>query len=360
MAKTIGLRRGTTLFSFTNEFHGREYTLDQLIAKVGELDLGPGVEIVGFSHVRGFPKVTDEFAAHFRALLAQHNLEPSCLGINADILIRPDQPMTQEELIAYHEAQIEAAAKLGFPVARYQHMAGTEVIRRLLPMAERLNVKLGLEIHAPEKVNSPMVLEYREMYARENSPYLGFVPDFGSTATRVSPAFISYFRQLGIPEPLIELVRTMWMEPDNLQDIHGKIPAFASRAKAAGFREAHIAECFIVFGLFSRQAPQAWKEIMPQVVHIHGKFYHFDEDGRESSIPYEEILPVVIESGYTGFMSSEWEGHFFSDDSGIEMVRKHHELCKRILSSYALTAKQAAEKVSVASRKRPSAAKESA
>jgi hypothetical protein len=337
MANQVGLQRGTTLFSFTNEFHGRQYTLDQLIAKVAELDLGPGVELVGFSHVRGFPKVTDEFAEHFRGLLQKYGLVASCLGLNADMYIRPEQPMTQDELLAYHEAQIDAAAKLGFPVVRYQFLAGTEVVKRLLPKAERLNVKLGLEIHAPEKVNSPMVLEYREMYEKVNSPYLGFVPDFGSTAKRVSPAFIRYFRELGIPEPLIALVQQIWMEPDDLQNIHGKIPQFASRAKAAGFRDVDIAECFIVFGLFSRQSPKAWLEIMPQVVHIHGKFYHFNEDGSESAIPYEEILPVFIEGGYNGYMSSEWEGHFFCDDNGLDMVKKHHELCKRIISQYSHT-----------------------
>jgi hypothetical protein len=334
MKKKAGLRRGTTLFSFTNEFHGRQYTLDQLIAKVAKLDLGPGIEIVGFSHVRGFPKVTDEFAEHFRGLLAKHKLEASCLGLNADAYINPEKPMTPNESLAYHEAQLNAAAKLGFPVVRYQFLAGMDVVRRLLPKAERLNIKLGLEIHAPEKVNAPMVLEYREMYAKENSPCLGFVPDFGSTATRVSPAFIRYFRELGIPEPLIQLAQQIWMEPDNLNDVHGKISVFSARAKAAGFREVDIAECFIVFGLFSRQAPAAWLEIMPQVVHIHGKFYHFDESGSESAIPYEEILPVFIDGGYDGFMSSEWEGHFLCDDDGFEMVKKHHALCKRILAQH--------------------------
>lgn len=335
MAKKIGLRRGTTLFSFTNEFHGRQYTLEQLIAKVAELDLGPGIEIVGFSAVRGFPEVSDEFAGNFRNLLAKHGLEPACLGLNADLYLQPDKPMTLDESYAYHEKQVVAAAKLGFPVARYQFLAGTEVVRRLLPLAEKLNVKLGLEIHAPEKVNSPMVLEYREFYDKMQSPYLGFVPDFGSTATRVSPAFLRYFRDLQVPEPLIEMVQKIWMEPDDLQNIHGKIPRFAQAAKAAGFREVDIAECFIVFGLFSRQAAKNWAELVPQVVHIHGKFYHFDENGSESAIPYEDILPVFLDGGYEGYMVSEWEGHFFCDDSGIEMVKKHHALVKRILERYA-------------------------
>ena len=75
MTEGKGLRLGTTLFSFTNEFHGREYSLDELIAQVGALGLGPGLEIVGFAHLRGFPEVSDEFADHFRNQVAKAGLE---------------------------------------------------------------------------------------------------------------------------------------------------------------------------------------------------------------------------------------------------------------------------------------------
>jgi hypothetical protein len=53
------------------------------------------------------------------------------------------------------------------------------------------------------------------MYAKESSPYLGFISDFGAAATRVSPAFIQYFRQLHVPEALIAIVREEWMKPDD-------------------------------------------------------------------------------------------------------------------------------------------------
>jgi len=328
MSTEKGLRLGVTLFSFTNEYHGRELSLDQLLEKVAALGLGPGVELVGFSHVRGFPNTTDEFADHFRNLMAKLGLEQSCLGINADVMIRRDRPMTDDESLAYHEAQVRTAARLGFPVARYQYAVGANVVTRLLPLAEKLNVKLGLEIHAPESVGSPTVMMYRELYAKLNSPYLGFVPDFGSTAERVSPAFITYFRSLGIPEEIIALGQKIWLEPG---DVFEKSPKFAAAAKALGAKDTHIAEMFIIFGLFSHQKPEAWKEIMPQVVHIHGKFYHFDENGSESAIPYEKILPVFVEGGYNGYMSSEWEGHFFSDEPGFPKVQVHQALAKRIL-----------------------------
>ena len=79
-----GLRLGTTLFSFNNEFHARQYTVEQLIDKVAELGLGPGVELVGFSHIREYPEVSDEFVRMFRSALERNHLEPSCLSMNCD------------------------------------------------------------------------------------------------------------------------------------------------------------------------------------------------------------------------------------------------------------------------------------
>ena len=332
MSKPKGLRLGSTLFSFTTEYHSRQYSLDQLLEQVAKRGVGPGVEIVGFSSIRDFPRISDEFAAHFRNLIAKLGLEPSCLSINADVFLRPAQPMTVEESLAYHVAQVETAAKLGFPVARYQFLAGTEVIRKLLPIAERLNVKLGLEIHAPHKVDSPEVMEYREMYAKENSPFLGFIPDFGASSTAISPAYLRFVRKLGMPEGLIAIVQEVWQAPDDPANPRGKHELLDAKAKLAGFGNENLTECHMAIGLFSRQDPRRWLEIMPQIVHIHGKFHDIDENGEVPGIPYDVLLPLFVEAGYNGYMSSEWEGHFFSDDPGFPMVEAHHALCTKILA----------------------------
>lgn len=323
-----GLRLGTTLFSLTNEFHSRRFTFEQLVAKVAELNLGPGLEIVGFQSVRGFPAVSDEFAARFRGLMAQHGLVPTCLGLNSDIAIRRDRLMSTEESVAYHEPQILAAAKLGFPVARYQFTASAEVVRRLVPLAERVNVKLGLEIHAPYKVNSPEVMAYREMYDKVNSPCLGFIPDFGATARTVPSPYLDTLRNRGISEALIKVALDIWMSEDELP---AKRANFAREARATGADPAAASALGVIFNILVPQDARAWQEIMSQVIHVHAKFYDFNADGSEVCIPYEQILPVFRDAGYSGYMSSEWEGQMYSDADGFEMLRKHHALCRRIL-----------------------------
>ena len=47
-----GPKLGVTLYSFTPEFHAGRYTVEQLIAKAAALDMGPGLEVIGFQSVR--------------------------------------------------------------------------------------------------------------------------------------------------------------------------------------------------------------------------------------------------------------------------------------------------------------------
>ncbi len=327
--KEVKLKLGTTLYALTNEFHSREYSFEELVREVAARKLGPGLEVVGFQSIRNFPVISDEFAAEFRDLIAETGLRPSCLGINADRSIRRDYDMSDEELYQYHIPQIQAAAKLGFPVVRYQYPAGTEVIRRLAPLAEDLDVKLGMEIHAPHHVDHPDVLAYREMYDQVGSGYLGFIPDFGASARTVPPGFLRYFLSSGIPQDLIDLAMRIWHEDGDPVERRNR---FSKEAEQLGALERHKADLYIIFGLFSRQPAAKWQDIMHQVVHIHGKFFEFDKNGEEEAVDYEALLPVFVNGGYDGYMSSEWEGHMWSDDSGLERVQGHHKLCSRILA----------------------------
>ncbi len=327
-AAPSGLQLGTTLYSFTHAYHSRRFSFEQLIAKVADMGTGPGVEVVGFQSIRGFPDVSDAFAERFRELMAQHKLVPSALSINADAGIRRGKMQTPAEAAAYLEPQIRAAAKLGFKVVRSQFAAPVEAIERLVPLVEKLGIKIGPELHAPLGVHSPPVLAYREMYARVNSPYLGFVPDFGASARTLPVSYLNMLRERGAPEALLKLALDIWPGPGEAAKKRDEFNRRATEMKADPSAASALS---VMFSMLSPQPPESWAEIMPQVIHIHGKFYDFDASGSETSIPYESLLPVFIRGGYNGFMSSEWEGHIFSLDHGFDYVKQHHVLCRRII-----------------------------
>ena len=330
MSSVSQLKFGTTLYALTNEFLSRRYSFEQLVEQTAARSIGPGLEIVGFQSIRGFPVVTDEFAAHFKMLVEQFKLTPTSLAINADQEIRRGQLMSVDDMVAYHEPQIRAAAKLGFPVARYQYGAGPEVIRRLVPLAEKLNVKLGLEIHAPQHANHPDVLKFREMYAQVNSPCLGWIPDFSSTAESPPPSFLKHFRDRGVAQSLIDLAVEVW---HGTGDTQARMGRYKERARAAGANEIHLNELSLIFPMFGHESPRSWLELMPAVVHIHGKFFGFDAAGNEECIDYQSLLPLFRDAGYAGYMSSEWEGHMYSDADAFDMIERHQAMCGRVLAA---------------------------
>lgn len=322
---------GTTLFSFTNEYLNLEYSFEQLVEQVAARNLGPGIELVGFSHIRGFPRVSDEFAARFRELMEIHRLTPTCLSVNADMGIRRGTWMSAEQAAAYFEPQLRAAAKLGFPVVRTQLAAPSATLERLLPLIEKLGLKVGPEVHAPWTLSAPVIVEHREMYERLKSPLLGFVPDFGASARALPPSYLEYLREGGMPPDLQALAVRIWNGPGDAQWKRDEFGRLAAERKAD---PSAISGLSVMFSILSPQSPRAWLEIMDRIIHVHCKFYDFNADGFEPSIPYEELLPVFVEGGYRGYMSSEWEGHMYQQGSGLEAVAKHHALCRRILEPY--------------------------
>lgn len=324
---------GVTLYSFTPDFHAGRYTFEDLIVRAAELGLGPGLEVIGFQSFRNFPRISPELEKRFLRLVDEHGWELSCVDGNVDVAVRADRLLTEDELVDYVGAQLETAARLGFPVLRIQNQATPSVVERLLPLAERLDVKLGMEIHAPETVRSPWVLALRELYARLDSPYLGFIPDFGASTRGISPSVFDVFRAKGVSEELLGAIAERWDELGTREfEAHEEIGNFIGLAHSMGAGDHAVNLAVFAVGIHGHQDPRAWQEILPDVVHVHGKFFDIGEDGREPVVPIEELIDVLVEGGYAGYISSEYEGwHWNTESDAFEMVARQQALCRSAL-----------------------------
>jgi sugar phosphate isomerase/epimerase len=329
--KHTSIKVATSLFSFAIEWNRRDYNLEQLMAKVKDWNLAPAIEVIGFQSLKEFPYLSKEAIVQVRKYIDQFGFEPVCLDANVDVGIRRDRNLTEEETVAYIEPQIWAAHQLGFPVLRVQMTAKSKVMRKLAGVAEKANVKLGMELHTPYQVDHPAVLELRELYEELDSPYLGFIPDFGTSMRNIPDALLHSFREVGVTDKLIEITKEIWKMDAPIPEKFGLLYESAS---SLGATPAQIGRLNMAFSMNGRQDPKQWSEIVDRTVHLHGKFYGFDENGDEPSIDYAAILKVFHEGGYTGYIASEYEGTAFTDEfSGFEMVQKHQHLCKRIIDN---------------------------
>ena len=315
MADALGTPiQGVTLYSFTRAFHGRQYDVDGLIRKVAADGRGPGLEIIGFSSFRGFPDVSDEYAAGFRELIGEVGLVPTSLAINTDVGIRRDRLMTDDELVEYMRRQIEAAAKLGFPLARVQISLTPDAMEMLLPVAERYGVVLAVEVHAHHHGRHPAMLALRDRYEKLGSPLLGFVADWGATVSGFAPSLVEAYRRRDASPELIDAAVALWHDyhrqgPPMTEPEHGqRFGAFIGLAARHGRPDLGIDMAINGTGLFGPAPVESWLEIMPWIRHVHGKFFGIDERGEEPSVPVRDLIALLVRAGYSGAISSEYEG----------------------------------------------------
>jgi Xylose isomerase-like TIM barrel len=330
MKKEIkGPKIGTTLYAFTLEWRSGKYTLQSILEEISRRKLCPAVELVGFQSIRDFPNISDDFAKEFRGWMDKYELYPSSLAINADVAIRPDRKFTLDETVDYLTKQIEAAAKLGFPVVRSQMTAKAPVMRKLLPVGEKLRIRIGNELHSPYTLNHPDVQDLIKLYDELDSEWLGFIPDFGCCMRSIPMGLLDSFRNDGVPEYLIGLIQEIWYS--DLPQME-KFEVLQREGQALRGTPPQLGRLNMLLSLFSRQKPSQWLEVMNRIVHVHGKFYGM-VNGEEPSIDYFELMRTFKRGGYDGHISSEWEGHLFTDKiSAFDIVKEHQDFCNKLLA----------------------------
>jgi sugar phosphate isomerase/epimerase len=326
-------RLGLTLYSASAEFRAGWLDFDGLLDRVAELGIGPGIEIVASQMLPTYPVVSDEFVSTWRAAFDRHGFEASSFGANLDMGRRRDRDMTPDEEFEFSELLFQGAKKLGFPLVRIQS-AKPGLLRRLLPIAEQLDLKLAYEIHAPMGPNAPEIVRVRDVYAELDSPLLGFVADFSATMHSMSPTLLRAVRRAGLDDDALLQLQRIWATDAPMR---ARQEEFIGYLKGRDFDPGRLGSfAHLAFNMHGHVDPQEWSDIMPQILHVHAKFYDIDEHGQEPAIDYPELVRVFVEGGYRGFWSSEWEGHAFAELGEVDpllLVRKQHDLIRASMRS---------------------------
>ncbi|WP_432543779.1 C-glycoside deglycosidase beta subunit domain-containing protein [Kineococcus sp. SYSU DK002] len=321
-------RLGLTLYSASAEFRAGWYDFDGLLDRVAELGIGPGIEIVASQVLPTYPVVSEEFVASWRSAFDRHGFTASSFGANLDMGRRRDRDMTPDEEFEFSELMLHGAKRLGFPLVRIQS-AKPALLRRLLPVAEELDLRLAYEIHAPMGPNSEPILRVRETYDELDSPLLGFVADFSSTMRAMSPTLLRAVRRAGLDDGAVARLQEVWATDAPMRE---RQEEFIGYLRSRDFDPGRLGSfAHLAFNMHGHVDPREWADIMPQILHVHAKFYDIDESGQEPAIDYPELVRVFVEGGYRGYWSSEWEGHAFAELGEVDpllLVRRQHDLIR--------------------------------
>jgi sugar phosphate isomerase/epimerase len=83
------------------------------------------------------------------------------------------------------------------------------------------------------------------------------------------------------------------------------------------------------FGNFRlRETPEEWydryqgvRELMPFARAVSAKSHDFDESGRETKTDFLEMMRIVLDAGYRGYVGIEYEGEGLSEAEGVEKTK---------------------------------------
>lgn len=309
---------GTTLFSFGTEYIQGKLSLEDCIRTAAEVG-AQGYEIVATQMIPSYPYVTDEFAGFIQDCTQKYGIAPICYAANMDRGMRSDRDLTPDEMYGMAVNDLKQAHKLGCKIVREQFLLSPESMVRLAPIAEEYGIKVGIEIHNPETPTSPMIKAYTKAFKESGSKYLGFIPDFGIFATRPNKPYWDQALEAGVKESTLKKMEQMKYDEVPQKEAEAEIRKIDDSPAAMTVLTQMYG--FVQFRKSAKPLLKDLKQIMPFVFELHGKCHYVSEDLKEASIPYNEILPVITDYGFDGYIMTEYEdaGHY----SGVEMTRRH-------------------------------------
>ncbi|HTR25549.1 MAG TPA: TIM barrel protein [Terriglobales bacterium] len=331
--KTAGkLKRGVTLYSYQEEYYTRAMTLEDCLAEMAAIG-AEGVELLPEQMVPDYPNPSQSWVDEWFRLLKKYSLKPACMDTFVDTTWGGHREMSTAEAVQVLVTHMKLADRLGFRVIRPTTGpvpdAAVELIQQVLPHAEKYNVKVAVEIHAPTLLRSQFIDTYLELIAKTGTKHFGFTPDMGLFCRTIPGILIEHFVRRGANPEILEQVNTAVRARRSQDEISAVI------AKMGGREPDHIYGFMANYYYQPENNPKDIEIIAPYVYNIHGKFYEMNEDLVEPNIPYDLIIPALIEAGCTGYINSEYEGQRLTQDAyetdSCEQVRRHQLMMAQLL-----------------------------
>ena len=288
---------GVSLYSYTDDI-GTVMGLDEAFDHVAGTG-STGIEILCETNIPGYPEPSTAWIDHWYGLLDQHKLEPTNMASWVDTRLTLKNDMTVEEGAVHLSRDLKLAHRLGFKFLRPKfgviddeltpHPIWEGAVERVLDTAQQLDIMIIPEIHSPTPIRHPVVEAYVDFIQRTGTKNFGLLLDTGIFQDRPLP---------------------YW--PYETPEIRETAMSFLNGIKVPVEQIADIIE-YVPF--------------------IQAKFHHIDENLHDHHIPWEKIIPTLKSLGYSGYLSSEYEG-VRDPWVAIEQVRRQHALIRKLERDY--------------------------
>ncbi len=330
------IKRGVTLYSYQEEYYQHAMTLEDCMAELASIG-ATGIQLIGEEMVPDYPNPPQAWVDHWHELLGKYRLTPTNLDTFVDIYVGGHRTMSLQESVATLVGQIKLANRMGFKIVRPTlgpvEDPAVELVAGALPEAEKNDVRIAPEVHAPIPLQGRYIDAYMDLIHRTGTKHMGFTVDFGIFCKRLPRVMVDYWVRHGAQPAAVDYVQKAFENaerPDKIMAAVQKIGATDGNMGLAGTSWG--------YGPISN-VPAMLKPIAPYIYNIHGKFYEMTDDLVEYSVPYQEIIPALVAMGYSNSIDSEYEGQRWTQDAfatdSCEQVRRQHVMLRRLMGEIA-------------------------
>lgn len=327
------MKRSVSIYSYQEQFYFGKLDLEGCVATAAATG-ATGIEMLIDQMVPGYPSLTynlsDRFVGSWHDLMAKYAVVPSAFDIYGESKVLKGRLTTDAELTAQLIELFKAGKALGFSIMRINFLVPATVIEALVPHAEAMDVKMAIEVHAPHHLDGKWVLDTLEIAQRTGTKHLGIMPDFGTFCRAIPALALDEARRNGVSDDIIAYLSDVYHEREKPRDLVDRVTAMG------GNDAAQWLAMRVGIGVWINDDPGLLVPLMPYIFHAHGKFYDVTPDLVEPEVRYDEIMKILIDNNYTGYISSEYEGQRLNQgiDPGydeIEQVRRHQAMLSRYI-----------------------------
>ena len=371
------IKRGVNFYSYQQAQFFKELDLEGQIREVSENLYGAdGIEIN--ESIKGYPHPSNEFVDKWFSWVEKYKVEPVMMDCYIDVLRFRDHVMTYHECAERLIDDIHLAKRLGIKKVKTNASAPFQVIIEALPLAERLDIEIGKEIHNPIPLDGKYVREIVEYVDKTGTKHLGIVPDLGIYQFQPSVVELESLIRHGASRISTEILAEACLEkrenrgPFSQFDLSlvsaGNVRVYFHNFIKIGEVKPYFKEAFeaivaltksrikeptemdyeVVFQglLYSHTKPEDICQLIPYIIAVHGKFFHMTEilgmtgEYEDKAVDYDGPIACLKKAGYKGYINSEYEGQRHSQDlpfdqlaDEVDQVRKHHKMLKRLIEA---------------------------
>ena len=308
------IKQCVSLYSLQDEYLNKRMNLKEILHYVKECG-AEGIEILPDQMIKKAPTPTEETYAEWNELIKETGITPVIADVFLNTNLFWNRSLTVSECVELLEKEIIMTSRLGIKLIRLVSMTPYYVLEPLLPVLEKYDVTISLEIHAGMAFDIPQTQEFIAEMKRLNNPHIGLVIDTGIFCRKLPRVVANYNMSIGSSPELYDFVNKVFDEGIDMKQYFEKnnvIKGVWNEELAPYIKtEPDVFFMFTSDG-YENLPYEILDEYLPWIKHFHFKLFEMTEEGVEYSMDYKGLLQYLHDHDWSGYVSTEYEGNRFT------------------------------------------------